>query len=324
MYFVTGGTGLVGNCVIRELLARGHQVRALCRPNTSRHCFDGLDVEVVLGDLGDASTLERAVDGCQAVIHSAAMIHIGWKKLAESRQVNVEGTRRVVAACQKHSVPLVYISTVDTLPAARTTCKPIAEDSTGVLNPPCTYVLSKTEAEQIVRNAVAEGRLDAIIIHPGFMLAPLDWKPSSGRMMLEILKAPLALAPGGGCSVCDARDVAVGIVDSLTHGRYGQSYILAGENLTYQELWKQMLRTMGCSKRVASPKRFLNLVSAVLNSTQRLLPVREGDVNGASIAMGQLYHYYCSAKAKHELGYRNRPLEQTLTEAWHWLKHHHL
>jgi dihydroflavonol-4-reductase len=55
----------------------------------------------------------------------------------------------------------------------------------------------------------------------------------------------------------------------------------------------------------------------------RVLPIREGDINGAAIAMGQLYHYYSSAKAQQELGYTNRPLVQTLEEAWAWLAQHH-
>jgi dihydroflavonol-4-reductase len=122
MIFVTGGTGLVGNCVIRELVSRRLPVRALCRPGTSRECFAGLDIEIVEGDLGSAAVLDQAVAGCSAVIHSAALIHIGWKRLDESRQTNVAGTQRVVQACLQHGAKLIYVSTVDTSSCPEHSC----------------------------------------------------------------------------------------------------------------------------------------------------------------------------------------------------------
>jgi dihydroflavonol-4-reductase len=284
-----------------------------------------LDVEIVEGDLSDTGLLSEAIRGCDAVIHSAAVIHIGWKRLEESRQVNVEGTRRVVQACQQHHAKLIYVSTVDTLPAATSIQTPIDESKQGgVAKTPCTYVISKCEAEQVVRDSISQSQLEAVIIHPGFMLAPYDWKPSSGRMMIEVSKAPLALAPSGGCSVCDARDVAHGIVEAISRGRSGESYILAGQNMSYRELWQQMVSVAGKRKRVSSPTRLLNVVAKVLDVSMRVLPIREGDINGAAIAMGQLYHYYSSEKAKQELGYCPRPLSQTLEEAWQWLVEHHL
>ncbi len=151
--------------------------------------------------------IERAVSGCSAVIHSAAMIHIGWQFVEESRKVNVEGTRHIVHACQQHGAKLVHVSTVDTMFAAKSADRPITESdprpsmvspgdffSQGVAKMACAYVISKTEAEQVVRDATLAG-LQATIVHPGFMLGPYDWKPSSGRMMLEISKPRCCLRP---------------------------------------------------------------------------------------------------------------------------------
>jgi dihydroflavonol-4-reductase len=321
MIFVTGGTGLVGNCVIRELVCRGLPVRALCRKGTPRKCFDGLSIEIIEGDLNDTAVLRNAIAGCTAVIHSAALIHIGWKRLEESRNANVVGTQNIVAACIEHGARLIYVSTVDTLPAAISMDSPIDESgSGGVAKTPCTYVISKREAEQVVGKAVQDQKLDAVVIHPGFMLAPFDWKPSSGRMMLEVTKAPVALAPSGGCSFCDARDVAHGIVNAIDQGNAGDSYILGGVNLTYQDLWTRMLRTAGKNRRVHTARPFLNVVARLFNALGPLIPIREGDINGAAIEMGQLFHYYSSAKAERELGYTRRPIDETLSEAWEWLQ----
>jgi dihydroflavonol-4-reductase len=343
MILVTGATGLLGNCIVRELLQRGQAVRVLCRKNTPRTAIEDLvetrsspsqaTVQVVEGDLSQAEVIERAVEGCSAVIHSAAMIHIGWQFLSESRAVNVEGTRLIVEACRKHNAKMVHISTVDTMFAATSARRPIDESDPrpatcagsadfphGAYKMACAYVISKTEAEQVVRDATNNG-LQATIIHPGFMLGPYDWKPSSGRMMLEISKAPILLAPAGGCSVCDARDVAAATVNAIDCGANGQSYILAGENVTYQQLWMLMLNAIGKrrSVRVAS-RGFLEVVGKVIDSTNRGLRLKERDLNGAMIGMGNLLHFYDSTKAVQALRYQRRPIETTVRDAWNWLK----
>jgi dihydroflavonol-4-reductase len=326
----------LGNCIVRELIKRRQPVRVLCRKNTPRTAIEDLTVEVHDGDLSKDDVIDRAVDGCSAVIHSAAMIHIGWQFLAESRAVNVEGTRRIVAACIKHNAKMVHISTVDTMYAATCAERPIneadprpsdhrsgAEENTfpqGIAKMPCAYVISKTEAEQVVRDATVNG-LHASIIHPGFMLGPYDWKPSSGRMMLQINKAPILLAPCGGCSVCDARDVAAAAINAIDCGVDGQSYILAGDNLTYQHLWQRMLNEFGKSRtvRVAS-RQFLQGVGKVIDATNRGLRLKERDLNGAMMGMGNLFHFYDSTKATQALNYQRRPIETTLHDAWEWLK----
>ncbi len=336
MILVTGATGLLGNCIVRELIKRGEPVRVLCRKNTPRTAIEDLDVEVFDGDLSNSAWIDRAVAGCSSVIHSAAMIHIGWQYLAQSREVNVEGTRRIVAACMKQHAKLVHVSTVDTLFAATGAARPINEadprpsekpggttENTfpqGVAKMPCAYVISKTEAEQVVRDAIANGLL-ASIVHPGFMLGPYDWKPSSGRMMLRINKAPILLAPAGGCSVCDARDVAAATVNAIDRSASGQSYILAGDNLNYQQLWQRMLREFGKRRnvRIARP-RFLQRVGRVIDASNRCLGLKERDLNGAMIGMGNLFHFYDSTKATQDLNYHHRDIETTLHDAWQWLK----
>ncbi|MFO1065898.1 MAG: NAD-dependent epimerase/dehydratase family protein [Pirellulales bacterium] len=232
MILVTGATGLLGNCCVRELVARGEQVRVLVRAGKKRRELDGLNIEIIEGELDDEAAIDRAVAGTRAVIHSAALIHIGWTRLEEARRVNVEGTRKIVEACRRHGSRLIHVSTVDTLPAAIDCSLPIDETASGLPKVECTYVISKRESEQVVSDAVQSG-LDAVIIHPGFMLAPYDWKPSSGQMFLGLARMPAAVAPSGSASVCDARDAAKAIANSIAHGRRGEHYILGGENIRH-------------------------------------------------------------------------------------------
>lgn len=320
MIFVTGGTGLLGNCIVRELCSRQIPTRVLCRQSASRIPFEGLDVQIVEGDLNSREVLNSAISGCKAVIHSAAMIHIGWHKLAESRQVNVEGTRNIVASCLQSGSRMIHISTVDTLPAATSLDRPIDERAIGgVSKTACSYVISKCEAEALVRDAVRMSGLDAVILNPGFMLGPYDWKPSSGRMFLQVAKAPIVAAPSGGCSLCDARQVAAACVNAVELGRKGENYILAGENMSYRDLWSRMLEVAGRRKRVFRLGPAAKLFGRAIDLVHCWLPIAEGDVNGAAIAMGNLMHYYDSGKAQRELGFCPSVTNHTLSEIWTWL-----
>jgi dihydroflavonol-4-reductase len=183
-------------------------------------------------------------------------------------------------------------------------------------------VVSKREAEDVVRCAMDQQQLNAVIVNPGFMLGPYDWKPSSGRVMLGVSRALIPFATRGGCSLCDARDVASAIVNAVVQGQSGQSYILAGENITYRQLWANILETVGRPRRVFWPYRAITVAGWFFDAANRLLPIRERSVNGAAIALGQLNNFYSSAKAARELDYRCRPSTETLGDTWRWLSEH--
>lgn len=318
MILVTGATGLLGNNVVRELLARGEQVRVLVRGAAQRPELEGLDVEVINGELDDEAVVQRAVSGCRAVVHSAALIHIGYTRLEEARRVNVSGTRTLAAACRAAGCRMIHVSTVDTLPAAVTIDQPIDEQSSGVAKTVCTYVVSKRESDEVVTAACLEG-LDAVIVHPGFMLGPYDWKPSSGSLMLAVKRAPVVVAPRGTTSVCDARDVAAAIANSIAAGRSGEHYILAGMNIGYPELCERIVSVMRDPKRVFRMRKVIPAVARVVDLWNRTTGARERSFNGAALAMAHLHHAYDSSKAERELEYRRRPLDETLVEAWEWL-----
>src|SRR5512142_2343861 len=95
---VTGGTGFIGSAVVRALLARGRRVRCLVEPGAPRTNLDGLDVEIVPGDVLDRAAVERAVAGCDAVYHLAAIYKLWTPDELLLYQVNVEGTKNVLYA----------------------------------------------------------------------------------------------------------------------------------------------------------------------------------------------------------------------------------
>ncbi len=198
---VTGATGLVGNNVVRLLAQRGKSVRAVVR--SAGRELAGLHVQTAKAPLHDERALQEAIDGASFVVHSAAMVHCGWRHRDEMHAVNVEGTRHVARAARRAGARLVHVSSVDAV-GLRSDGAPADEDTPPGGMPECPYVVTKREAEAVVQDEIGRG-LDAVIVNPVYMIGPWDWKPSSGRMLLEVgsgkgLFAPPTVSSSSSCS----------------------------------------------------------------------------------------------------------------------------
>jgi dihydroflavonol-4-reductase len=318
MILVTGATGLLGNNIVRQMLENGEQVRVFTREATPGRAFEGLNVQIAQGDVRDRASVEAAMRGVQAVIHSAGFVHIGWSQMDLHRAINIEGTRHVAEAAQKLQIRMVYVSAVNALGLGR---KHVAaeEDSAlpGILE--CPYVVTKRAAEHLVLDMTKQG-LDAVVVNPGFMLGPWDWKPSSGRMMLEVAKKFTPLAPSGGFSVCDVRDVRTGVIAALKKGVVGRRYILAGWNLSYFELWKKFAAISGSSAPWFPAGPMQRFCIGRFGDFMYWLSGKEPDFNSAGMRLSSQQHRFSSQRAQTELGYEIRPLEETLRDTWQWFQ----
>jgi len=307
----------LGNNIVRALLAAGEQVRVLARATSDPRPLEGLNVERASGDVRDAAAVAAACTGVDVVIHSAGHVHIGWTQLREHMDINVEGTRNIAQAARATGAKLVHVSSVNAL-GLGSLKEPADEASAlpGIVE--CPYVVTKREAERVVLEEVSRG-LAATIVNPGFMLGPWDWKPSSGKMMLQVTKfAPLA--PLGAASFCDARDVAAGTIAAATRGKPGKRYILAGHNLGYWAAWKQMAALVGKRGPLLPMGPLFRAASLPVLEVHRRLTRREGDANAATLMMGRQEHCFSSRKAEQELGYRIRPLAETLADTIAWFR----
>ena len=315
---VTGAGGLVGNNVVRQLLDDGHAVRVLMRPQNDLRALAGLDVEIALGDIRDRKAVLAACQGIDTVVHAAARVHFGWSQLDEMREVNVTGTRHVAQAARGAGARLIHVSSVDAL-GIRSRMEPADEETPREGNLDCSYVVTKREAEQAVQEEIESG-LDAVIVNPGFMLGPWDWKPSSGRMLLAVATRFVPFTPSGGFSVCDVRDVATAILAAIERGRCGRNYILAGTNMTYYDTWCLFAEVANRRK----PLHHLGPLNTWLvghgGDLIGKLTGREPDVNSAGMRMASLYHYYTSRRAEQELGYQTRPPRESVEASWQWLQ----
>jgi dihydroflavonol-4-reductase len=316
MILVTGATGLLGNNIVRDLLARGEQVRILTRELRTTRPLDGLVVERLQGDLRDPQIASEAVEGVQLVIHSAGHVHIGWSQQDLHRSINVEGTRHLAEAARKVQARMVYVSSVNALGLGAKDFE-ADEDTARPGICPCPYVTSKSAAEELVLEQVAQG-LDAVIVNPGFMLGPWDWRPSSGRMMLEVATRFVPLAPAGSFNVCDVRDVSAGTIAAASAGRTGQKYILGGHNLSYFALWKKMAQVAGKRGPWFPAGPMQRWIGGWWGDLCHRLTGKEPDLNSAGVWMSSQHHRFRSDRAIKELGYSIRPLDETVQDAWNW------
>lgn len=315
---VTGATGLVGNNVVRALVRRGRSVRAVVR--SAGRALDGLHVQVATALLADEHALQVAIDGAAAVVHSAAMVHCGWRHLDEMQAANVEGARRVARAARRAGARLVHVSSVDAIGLTRDG-SPADEQTPPGGMPECPYVVTKRAAEQAVLDEVARG-LDAVIVNPVYMIGPWDWKPSSGRMLLEVGAGKGLFAPPGANDFVDVRDVAEGILAALGKGTTGERYILGGHALSYLEAWRIFARAAGRMQPLGIAPKAAVQVAGWAGDLASLFTRRELPVNSAATTMSMLPHNFSSARAKAELGYTFRPFEATVEDAWGWFIDH--
>ena len=317
---VTGVTGLVGNNVVRSLLARGDEVRVLVRASSDPRPLEGLSVDRRTGDVRDAGDVRAALEGCRAVVHAAATVQIGWTGLADMRAVNVLGTQHVAEAAAGMGIRMVHVSSVDALGTGSRKI-PVDENSPYSLRTPCPYPITKREAELVVRKQVARD-LDAVIVNPSYMLGPWDWKPSSGRMLLEVARVRPFFAPRAGMDFTHVEDVAGGIVAALDRAPACGQYLLTGEYHRYMSAWRIMADICG----VRSPKISVGPAclypAGWLGDLKAKLTGREGDINSAAIRLMREPHFYSHAKATRDLDYHPRGLKEAATDAWEWFSKH--
>ena len=313
-YLVTGATGLLGNNIVRQLLESGGQVRVLSRSSSDKRPFAGLDVEQRIGDVTDADSVQKAVEGVDAVIHSAGHVQIGWSQLKEHQSANVEGTKVIAAAVRTAGVRLVHVSSVNALGLGRLD-NPATEETALPGAILCPYVVTKRAGEVAVQKEIAQG-LSAVIVYPGFMLGPWDWKPSSGKMLLAARTAPLA--PTGAFSVVDARDVAAAIVVAAESSALRGKYILAGHNVTYFEAWRKFAAAAGKRGPRFRAGPFNRWVGAWGGDFWGRVTGRAPNLNSAGMLMSCQQHCFSSAKAEKDLMYRIRPLGEIITDSWNW------
>lgn len=320
--FLTGATGFVGSHVARALAQQGADLRLLVRPNSNRKNIEDLKGDLVIGDVRDPASLEKAIAGCDVVFHVAADYRLWVRDPEEMYRANVEGTRAIVEAARKNKVRrVVYTSSVATM-GFTSNGQPADENSpvslAHMIGP---YKRSKFMAEQVAIEAARAG-LDIVIVNPTTPVGERDIKPTpTGRIVIDFLKRKFPAYVDTGLNLVDVRECALGHIAALEKGRSGERYILGGENLTL----KQILDKLAAITGLPSPKVRVPYVLAL--ATGVVDEIVTGRIRGRkpratidAVRMGRKKMFASSGKAERELGWKVVPVDDALQRAVEWFR----
>jgi dihydroflavonol-4-reductase len=320
---VTGASGLLGGNLAAELRAQGHDVVATRRAGTRIGHLDDLLLAWEDADLGSTEALARAFAGAEAVFHCAAAVTVRREVTPDMTAANVTGTANVVEAVIAARVPrLVHTSSVVAV-GLTTDGRPCDEtaawnfDAEGLLD---AYAITKRRAEDVVH--AARDRIDAVIVNPTYMFGPRDARPSSGKLIVDVVRRRVPGWTPGYNNFVDVRDVARGMIAAWRRGRRGERYILAGHDMTYGDVMREIARVAG----VAPPRlRVPRPVAWAVGRWGDFLERRgkEPIVNSTQIRYAYTDKFrFRSEKAAAELGYTAGPLEPAIRDAIAWFRAH--
>jgi len=334
---VTGATGFIGGHVAAELLRRGYRVRILVRDKTDPGHMVALGAEVARGDLLDVAAVERAVAGCDAVLHLAADYRLWAPDEQIIYRTNVDGTRNVLAAALAAGVSrVVYTSTVAVLrppaiepprgpspatgqvqaSASPADGEPHLYDLSDLSGP---YDRSKWQAEQEAQLLAQQG-LPLVTVYPTIPVGPGDRRPTpTGKLIIDRVRGRLPFYVRLPMNVAAVEDVAVGHVLALEHGRIGAGYILGGRNLTLGDLLVMVDQIAGRRRlHVQMPAVLAMLAASVDEGIFSRLTGRPPQVSFASARMATRCLWFDSRKAIQELGFPQTSVEAALERAIAW------
>lgn len=325
---VTGATGLVGSNLVIELLNQGHEVRGTRRATSQVDHLSNFDVEWVLADLEDKSSLEKAFEGCDAVFHCAARVVMESEPSDATVSVNINGTKNVMQACRANNVDrLVSVSSVVAV-GVSDDGEPI--DETAEWNMPKHnlddgYAITKRRSQELVMNAANDPSdpLDAVVVNPSYMFGPYDPKPSSGEMIIRVVDGNLPGYPTGIGNFVDVRDVASGIVKAYEQGSCGENYILGGDNMSYESVMEMIAEEAG-----VAPPRFpipwpIAKLAGWYGDIKQKITGEFAQINSNTIQSGySTGSVYSSEKAKKQLGYSPGPVRTAISDAIAWFRKH--
>ncbi len=319
MVLVTGSAGHIGNVLIRKLLQQGEQVRALVLPGENTDSLQGLHVKMTVGNVLDPASLRRAMQGIDTVYHLAGIISIVPGDEQIMRKVNVEGAKNVAEAALACGVKkMIHVSSIHAL--RREPSGTVVDESTPFdpHSPAGGYDQTKAEGTLAVLSVAKRG-LKVVVLCPTGVIGPYDFRSSElGQLVLNFSRRRLHFLINGAFDFVDVRDVARGLIQAASRGKPGETYILSGTRLSLVELRKVVQASAG----ICSPLTMVPFKTALFFSrfTQHLYRLFDSTPQYTTYSLQTVIDNSCFSheKASRELGYRTRPIDDTVKDFLKW------
>ena len=328
-YLLTGAAGFLGTNICMQLLEKGCKVRALVLPNDKSVKYIPEQVEVVLGDLTDAESLEpffTVPQGCTSVIiHCASMVTVNPNYSEKLMAVNVGGTRNIITKVLNHPEceKMVYVSSTGAIPEQPHGTKIKEVNKFDPCDPKLVvgaYSQSKAKATQMVLDAVNVMGLKACIVHPSGILGPNDHAVGETTgTLLQIIKGEMPMGMQGSFNLCDVRDLAAGTIAAVDKGRIGECYILANKTVTLKDMCDMLHKECNAKQiKFYLPLDLADKIAAGLEKQAEKtgkMPLMT-TFSVYNLARNNEFDY---SKAQQELGYTTRSYEETIHDEVQWM-----
>ncbi len=318
-YFITGATGFIGGRLARQLAAAGHHVVALVRNRRLAQALTDFGATLVEGDITDKESMRVAMAGVDGVFHLAAWYKVGAKDSTMAERINVTGTRYVLELMHELGIPKgVYTSTLAVFSDTR---GKMVDESYRYAGPHLSeYDRTKWLAHYEVALPMIARGLPLVIVQPGLVYGPDDTS-TVATTFKQYVQRRLPLLPER-TAFCWAHvdDVARGHLLAMEKGKPGESYILAGPPHTLIEAFQIAEKITGIkAPRLHGKPGLLRFMSILSGFISAFIPLPETYAAETLRVSAGVTYLGDNTKAKRELGYTVRPVEQGLRETLPYL-----
>jgi dihydroflavonol-4-reductase len=317
--FITGATGFVGSHVARMAVEQGAELRLLTRrTSVTANLPDG--AELVRGDLREPAKFAAALRGCDALIHVAADYRLWVPDPAEMYKANVEGTRELLRLAREAGVRrVVYTSSVATMGFRKDASAVDEETPVSEADMIGHYKRSKWLAERVAIEAARAGQ-EVVLLNPTTPVGAMDVKPTpTGRIIVDFLNKKFPAYVDTGLNLVDVEEIARMHLAALERGRFGERYILGGENLTLKQILDKLAAMTGLPSPTMKVPHAVAMAFAFFDETVTgKMRGKEPRATVEAVRMGKKMMWASSAKAERELGWRVLPVDDALRNAVEW------
>jgi len=318
---ITGATGFVGAAVSRELLKKGHKIKALVRETSNLKNLKNLNVEIVYGDLRNRSSLRNGLKDCDYLFHVAADYRLWVPNPNEIYENNVKGTENLMNECLKQKIKkIVYTSSVAVL--GKPINSEIADEDTPVDYSQMIghYKKSKFLAEEKVKEIFRKKKLPVVIVNPAAPIGPRDIKPTpTGKMILDASMKKIPAYLDTGLNIVHVNDVAVGHMQAFKKGKLGERYILGGENLSFKKILEIIADLCGHNPpKFRLPKKPLYPIGLLFEIFAKLFSLKNPMLTLDMIRMAEKKMFFSSLKAEKEFNYKFTSAKKAIKDAIKW------
>lgn len=318
---ITGANGFLASNLVRKFNELGISVKAMVRENSNLKSLEDSVYEKATGNLNNLSQMLEIIKDCDIIVHLAANTSQN-STYSEYELINVKATEKLIEAAQKSNIKkFIFVSTAN---AFENGTKENPGNENSEIMPwlkKSGYAYSKYIAQKLVLEKVEKEKFPAIVVNPTFMIGANDAKPSSGKIILMTYNKRIRFYPStGGKNFVYVKDVAEGIVNAIEKGKTGESYLLAGENLSYKDFYK-IIDDKSEIKAVNIPIPKFVLLSAgyIFTLIQNIFKFKTS-FNYTNARMLCEGNYYTAKKAIEELNMPQTTIKKAVDEAIAWFK----